>query len=178
MKQIPTRLLCVVLACLPLAILRAVEPVDLNSLLNNSPFGANPAATGPVKADTPIEFRGVFAEGGEYFFNLYISANARSEWLGLNEVYGENLTVKTYDAENQQLSVDYQGRTLTLSLGAAKRTAPPPAPATPALTSLPTPPPVAEPAAPINDQERLAKIADEIRRRRALRQQALQKPTQ
>jgi len=149
---------------------------DLNSLLDNSPFGSTPTNTAAPKTDNPLEFRGVFAEGGEYFFNLYIAANSRSEWLGLDDVYDNNLTVKSYDANNQQLTVNYQGKVITLTLGSAKRIASAPAPAQPVVTpGQPTPAPAAQPEAPISEQERLSKIADEIRRRRALRQQALQK---
>lgn len=149
---------------------------DLNSLLDNSPFGSAQTNTAAPKSDSPLEFRGVFAEGGEYFFNLYIAANSRSEWLGLDDVYDENLTVKSYDGDNQQLTVDYQGKTITLTLGSAKRIANSPAPVQPAAApGQPAPAPTAQPAPPVNEQERLSKIAEEIRRRRALRQQALQK---
>ncbi|MCC6416423.1 MAG: VCBS domain-containing protein [Opitutaceae bacterium] len=176
MSRIATAIICLGLTGLPLAARATANDADLRSLLDNSPFGAAQSSTGPTRTDTPVEFRGVFAEGGENFFNLYLAANSRSEWLGLGETYGDTLTVKAYDAANQQLTVELQGRPLTLSLGSAKRPAIAPTPAAPALTATTTP--SAQPTAPVPDQERLAKIADEIRRRRALRQQALQKTAQ
>lgn len=175
MNRSPAKILSLAIACVLAAMGQAQEAPDLNSLLSNSPFDSAPGTGGPAKTDNPVEFRGVFAEGGEYFFNLYIAANTRSKWLGLDETYDEKLTVKTYDADKQQLTVDYQGKTLTLTLGSAKRITtaaapsnPPPATAQPANQAV-------QPGPAISDQERLSKIADEIRRRRALRQQALQK---
>lgn len=175
MNRFQTRILRLAVACVLAAIAQAQEPPDLSSLLSNSPFGSAPANQAAAKTDNPVEFRGVFAEGGEYFFNLYIAANTRSEWLGLDETYDEKLTVKTYDADKQQLTVDYQGKTLTLTLGSAKRVATAAAPSNPPPAVAQPANPTVQPAAPISDQERLSKIADEIRRRRALRQQALQK---
>lgn len=175
MNRSPARILSLAVACVLAAIGQAQEPPDLNSLLSNSPFGSTPNPGGPAKADNPVEFRGVFAEGGEFFFNLYIAANTRSEWLGMDETYGEKLTVKTYDADKQQLTVDYQGKMLTLTLGSAKRVLTAAAPSNPAPAAAQPTNPTVQPAPAITDQERLSKIADEIRRRRALRQQALQK---
>lgn len=157
--------------------LHAAGQADLNSLLSNSPFGSAASGAATPQNDAPLEFRGVFAEGGDYFFNLYSASAARSEWLGLDDTYGDNVVVKSYDPANQQLTVQFQGKPMTLSLVSARRpAAPTPARPTPAVKGQPEPAVVA-PATPTSEQERLSKIAEEIRRRRALRQQALQKDT-
>jgi hypothetical protein len=172
-RILPKLLPLLALALAPAALVAA----DLDSLLKNSPFGSA-GTTATAATAKPLEFRGVFAEGGEYFFNIYLADSSRSEWLGLDATYGENLTVKTYDPEAQQLTVEYAGQTLTLTLVSAKRaavaaTTPRPA----AVANQPDPSPAQASAAP-TDAERMSKIAEEIRRRRELRQQALQKKSQ
>lgn len=176
MNRPSARLLCLGLACLLPAGAGAADSPDLNSLLDNSPFGSAVSGVAQVKAENPVEFRGVFAQGGEYFFNVYLAAQSRAEWLGLDETFGESLKVKHYDAINQQLTIELDGKSLTLALASAKRpAATAPAATNRALPAAKGPDTSAEPAPSVSDQERLNKIADEIRRRRALRQQALQK---
>lgn len=150
---------------------------SLQNLLNNSPFGANVAAGGPQVANTPLEFRGTFVDRGERFFSLADPSTKKAEWVTLNES-GHPFLVKAYDADNETVTVDFQGRSLSLKLRTAKITAAAMPVAQPPVATVPGQPPVAQPPSPAstNEAQRLAQVAEEIRRRRALRQQATQTP--
>jgi hypothetical protein len=148
--------------------------VDLQGLVQTSPFGsvnaAGPAANQPAAG---LEFRGVFADKGEYFFSLNETATHKGLWVGLNEP-GNPFTVRTYDVSTETVTVDYQGRSLTLTLKRAKIIAsapvllPPPGQPPAAVAGAPAVAAQAQPAAgPMPD----AQVAEEIRRRRAMRQQ-------
>lgn len=146
---------------------------SLPGLVANSPFGA-PAATGSPAAATPLEFRGTFVDGGERFFSILDAASRRAEWVGLNEP-GRTFTVKAYDAEQESVSVEFQGRLLELKLHPARIGIA----AAPTATANPSPgaPVAASPLPSTSEAQRLAQVAEEIRRRRALRQQAQQAQT-
>lgn len=146
-------------------------PANLDSLVSNSPF--NPVASttaGPV-AETALEFRGVLMDGGEYFFSLYDPSTRTSMWVGLKEP-GNPFTVQSYDAAKGLAQVEYRSRTLSLALKQAKVVALAGNPSA-GVPSAGTPPVVA-PAANPTEATRLAAVAEEIRRRRALRTQANQ----
>ncbi|HWL15899.1 MAG TPA: hypothetical protein VNR00_09855 [Opitutus sp.] len=125
--------------------------------------------------DAPLELRGIMAAGDDYMFSIYDPAHRTSTWLRLNET-GREIVVTGFDQERDTVTVESQGRVLTLALKTAK------------VASAPaTPPPVAAPAAPqpiggpvvlnptpADEQRRLEAIAAEVNRRRMIRQQALQ----
>jgi hypothetical protein len=97
----------------------------------------------------------------------------------LNE-RGNPFTVRTYDAAHDTVTVDYQGRTLTLALHTAKVASAPVTVPTPQPAVVPPgpPQPVGGPVilhpTPADEKRRLEAIAAEVNRRRMLRQQALQ----
>jgi len=150
-------------------------PEAYNSLLTNSPFGPRAAANGAAAASaTPLELRSVIVDSGEVLFSLFDTSSRSSRWVGLNEP-GNPFTVRSYDSAKGEVKVNYQGRELVLGLKQATiiaLAAPP--------VSAPVPPPTGKPqpavaSTPANDEAvRLAQIAEEIGRRRALRQQARQ----
>ncbi len=158
--------------------------VDLNGLVTNSPFGS--ARSGTVAGNNgndPLEFRSVSEEGASKFFSIYDTNTHRSTWVELNDPVN-GFSVKSYDAAKESITVDYQGKALTLAI---KRAAPavqvfqPPA----QPTSQPLPngvvqqpglnqPGQVSPGVPSAvDQQRIQQIQEEIRRRRALRSQAV-----
>lgn len=119
------------------------------------------------------------AVGDSYKFSIYDSAKRMSTWLGLDDV-GREFVVRSYDEARDTVTVDYQGRTLTLALKTAK-VASAPAMAQPAANFVPPPPapqpiggPVVLNPTPADEQRRLEAIAAEVNRRRMIRQQALQ----
>lgn len=145
---------------------------SLESLAANSPFA--PLQGGSMAAATDVaslEFRGVFADQGEYFFSVFDPATRGSLWVTLNET-GQAFAVRSYDAEKQTINADYKGRNLTLALKKAPMVASVPDPTRPANTG-PVPPAPMPNVSPNSSEEanRLAAVAAEVRRRRAMRQQ-------
>jgi hypothetical protein len=140
-------------------------------LLENSPFGQVPPK--PVAEEPPpgVEFRGYVEEDGERLFAILVTpkdGRPRNAWIHLGESSGE-FTLQSYDAESEAVNVSLSGKTLTLALkkasiqlSAAAPTAPAPAHADSTASSAAPQP---------EDPKRLQAIAEEIRRRRALRQQ-------
>ncbi len=156
----------------------AVAPapaVDLQRLVANSPFA--PAGTpGQPGAATPLEFRGVFMDQDEYFFSVYNPATKASVWVGLNEA-GQEFFVRSYDEAAQSIVADFKGRSVTLSLSKAPAVAvAAPAPPVAVGPAAPGPAQAAAVARDSNEAKRLADLAAEIRRRRAMRQQAAPAP--
>ena len=163
-------------------------PANLESLLQNSPFGNPAAAAGGNRPDATLEFRGVLLDRGEPFFSLYETSSHSSLWVGLNEP-GNPFKVQGYDRDKGTVTVEYQSRTLILPLKQAKIIALAPVqpaapnpnmpggPSGPMVTGAPGtggPQPMATLGTPSEDAARLSAIAEEIRRRRALRQQSPQ----
>ncbi len=145
----------------------------LESLVSNSPFAspASAAPAAPAPASAPLEFRGVFADGGEYFFSIYDPAARTSQWASLNES-GDDFTLRSYDESKQTLVADYQGRSFVLALTKAPVMATAASAQKPAPPG-PQPPPQVQPTpSPPDEASRLAAIADEVRRRRELRRNA------
>lgn len=172
---------------LPFALLAATAVAQttapsLENLVQNSPFGtATALAQGPGAPAGPVEFRGTFVDRGERYFSILDTASRKAEWVGLNDS-GASFLVKAYDADNETITLDYQGRSLSLKLRTAKISAlatPPPqvAQPTPPPGGAPNVIPAVNPGAPgATEAQRLAQVAEEIRRRRALRQQAQGQP--
>jgi len=152
---------------------RADEPAPdaLKGLLSNSPFGSRPTAGEAGASATPLELRGVFVDHGEPFFSLYETSTRTARWVGLNEA-GNPFTVRRYDLAQGVVTVEYQGREFPLGLKQAKVVALPPAPPLAVAATGPGPipaPPAAKPGTPAEEAARMAAIAQEIARRRAMR---------
>jgi hypothetical protein len=150
------------------------------ALTGASPF-LPPAAAGQATAtpDSQLELRGIMASGSTTMFSIYDATHKSSAWVRLNEP-GRDFVVRSFDAGRDAVTVDYQGRTLTLALHTAKVVSAPvnvpqPAIATP---GVPGPQPIGGPVVlnptPADEQRRLEAIAAEVNRRRMIRQQALQ----
>jgi hypothetical protein len=112
-----------------------------------------------------------------YKFNLCDQAGHVNVWIGLNAT-GQPFVVRSHDVAHGRVTVEYQGRELTLSL-------PPPEimPMQPQAMSMPQAggmPPYNPKDERTQDEQmhdermRLERIAQEIRRRRALRAAAQQ----
>ena len=141
-------------------------------------------APGPAAENTPIEFRGVMTTATGLRFAIYEPARQKGDWVALNES-GHDFVVRSYDGPQSLVKVDYQGRLQNLSLKEAKfdGTAPLAAPPVPQIAAQQPQlrqivanvgaPQVAQ-AAPQGDPKALQAVADEIRRRRTQRAQAMQ----
>ncbi len=151
-------------------------------LAASSPFvpvqGANPEAP---TANAPLEFRAVADAGDGIKFRLVETGPKKSgTWVRLNERDSDlGVLAKQYDSGGEMLTVEYQGRTLTLPLHEAKVTSG--GVAVPNLAMMPAvnPQPVigagvvmAPPSVSPTTQSQLDAIAADVARRRALREQA------
>jgi hypothetical protein len=147
-------------------------------LAQSSPFlPANAAAAGAAAGPSgPVELRGVMSTPDGAAFCIYDTAKKKDAWVGLNES-GHDFVVKSADPSSDTVTVDYQGRSMKLTLRAAKVTSagsaaaatgvPPvnPAMAVPNVVLNPT---------PADEQRRLDAVAQEVRRRRMERERASQ----
>jgi hypothetical protein len=147
-----------------------------DTLSGSSPF--LPPSTGGEAAtastDAALELRGIMGADDQLRFSIYDPAKHMSSWKRLNEP-GHEFVVRSYDASRDAVTVDYQGRSLTLMLKTAK-VASAPASGPPIAGAAPQPvggPVVLNPT-PADEQRRLEAIAAEVNRRRMIRQQALQ----
>jgi hypothetical protein len=152
----------------------ATEPAKpaLDNLVKNSPFGsaASPAIAGAESGQ--LEFRGVMVDKGETFFSLFEPSTRQSQWVGLNES-GAPYTVQDYDSATQTVKVLYRNQPLSLTLKRSQvivQAAPPVASGGGPVPAPGAAPAVAASASP-DEAARLAQVAEEIRRRRALRAQ-------
>lgn len=168
----------------------SAEGDALEKLVKDSPF--LPAAAGAAASGQtgPLELRSIIMDRGSYYFSLYDLNSKESFWVGLNEP-GFPAVVRNYDRNSDTVTVEQQGRTMSLTLATARTMAASPAMAVPAQAGGPGGPPIAAGASasggptiqPSNGQaqfgpvpssvtpdeaQRLQRIADEIRRRRAV----------
>jgi hypothetical protein len=153
-------------------------------LAAKSPFMAVPAAAGTAPAEnTPLEFRGFMETAGGVQYRLYDPAKKSGIWVKLNERNADfGVVAKQHDSVKEALTIEFQGKTLTLPVRKAKvvssgnaAQAVPPA-AAPAPSNVPaavTQAVVLNPT-PADEQRRLDAVAAEVARRRALREQAAQ----
>lgn len=161
--------------------LTAVHAADGVNFTN--PFAPAPGVGAPGPAagtpDAPLELRGIMVEGGSTMFSIYDPSRHSATWTKLNEL-GRDYIVRSYDSSKDTVTLDYQGRTLTLVLHTAK-VASAPVTIQPIMNSAPppmAPQPIGGPVVlnptPADEQRRLEAIAAEVNRRRMIRQQALQ----
>ncbi len=141
------------------------------SLVRNSPF--LPAGNvAPVSAPNGrLEFRGVVALDGTTRFTIFDTSTNRAVWLAVGESDG-GLRVAAYDASAEAVTVELEGQSVRLTMKEAQIVS---VAVTQPSTGPQTGGPVAGPglAPPPNEreiQERRARIIEELRRRRPLRQ--------
>jgi hypothetical protein len=151
-------------------------------LVSNSPFMA-PQASGPNPTQgAPLEWRGYLStpEGTQYI--VFDPARKMRAFLKINERDSNlDVVVKQFDADNNILTIEYQGKTLTLEERKAKIVSSGSAAAMPQPMPVQPNAPQVMPAVtqsvvvnptPQEEQKRLEAVAAEVARRRALREQA------
>lgn len=144
---------------------------------SRSPFmpeGGGSATAAPTE-NAPLELRGIVSTKGGYLFGLYDPTKRQSLWVRQNEP-GAEFTVRSHDVSSDTVTVDYQGRTLTLALKSAKVESLGPVP-NPSMANMPRPPMQNQPQmgmtpSAADEARRLEGVAAEVRRRRMLRQAA------
>jgi hypothetical protein len=108
---------------------------------------------------------------GGYAYCIYETAKKKDEWIGLNEP-GHAFVVKSADPAKETVRVDYEGRTISLTLKVAKVASSGPAGAMGPLQGAA--PGAFVGASAADEQRRLDQVAQEVRRRRLEREKALQ----
>jgi hypothetical protein len=167
------------------AMLGRLDAIDLTP---NSPFlppGGGTADANATPAGTPLELHGIITTPDGYKFDLFDPNSHKDMWVGFNET-GKPYVVHSHDIAHNRVTVEYQGRELTLTLPQptiAPMTAAQMAQAMPVAQPAPLmgQPPVANTSNPEDERRRIQLITEEIKRRRALRaaqqrQQQLQSP--
>ena len=151
------------------------EGQGLQRLLDNSPFGGTrPTTEASAEPAGPLEFRGVAHEDNVLWFSLFDTVTKRSLWVAQN-AGGPGPIVRSFDAATQTITVEQNAQTTKLSLKRAPQVpyVPPSTVGAPPVPGAPGPTPANIAGAPV-DAQRIQQIQEEISRRRALRQQALQ----
>jgi hypothetical protein len=141
------------------------------SLAATSPFLPPDGTAVPAGENTPLELRGIMVDGSGYRFSVYDPTRHTGQWVRLNEG-GRDFTVKAHNVAGDSITLEYQGRVMTLPLRSAKvvgvAIADPmagPRPNAVVVGGGPVPqPPTAEEAA------RYKRAVEEINRRRAARE--------
>jgi hypothetical protein len=150
-----------------------------------SPFLPVPTTTGTATPTmgAPLEFRGLADTVDGVKFRVVDTGPKKSgTWVRLNERDPDlGVIAKKYDAAGEMLTVEYQGRTLTLALHEAKVTSGGVAVPNMPMVQAVNPQPftgsniVIGPPNPVpTNQNQLDAIAADVARRRALREQAAQ----
>jgi hypothetical protein len=163
----------------------ALATQSVAQIAAKSPFMPPQAATttGPTEG-APLEYRGYMETSEGTLYRIHDPAKKAGTWVKLNERNPDfDVLAKQHDDEQKTLTIEHQGKTLTLatreakvvSSGAAAAAMPPPV-LTPAQTNVApavTQSVVLNPT-PADEQRRLDAVAAEVARRRALREQATQ----
>jgi hypothetical protein len=144
-------------------------------LAQASPFlPANMSDTGGQGgAAGPIELCGVMSTSGGTEFCIYDTVKKSSTWVGLNEA-GSAFVVKSADPSGDNVTVEYQGRTMRLALRTGKVASAGPGMAGPAGNPSAITQTVVLNPSPADEQRRLDAVAAEVRRRRQEREKAAQ----
>ena len=144
-------------------------------LTPNSPFmppgGGAPDASA-AQAGSSLELHGIVSTPQGYKFDLFDPATHKDMWVGFNET-GKPYVVQAHDIAHNRVTVEYQGRQLTLTLPQPKVSPMGGAQMMPMMSSPmnmgPTPAMTAAPLNPDDERRRIELITEEIKRRRALR---------
>lgn len=156
-----------------------LRAADLQTLIDRSPFspsGMAVDASAPEPAGT-LEFRGLVTDEAGTAYSLFDTSTNKGRWVRADDANGP-LRVTGYDAANNVLDVEQNGRALRLSM---KRATIQEGQAISAMAS-PAPSATARPTTTTTlasrrtaDAQRLKAVAEEVQNRRKLRQAALAK---
>lgn len=151
-------------------------------LIKVSPFLPPQGSSAAATPNAPLEYMGSMVMSDTEQFRVVDPAKKTGTWLKVGERDPNlDIVVKQHDADQDTLTVEHGGQTMTLPLHSAKivssgtgpqmiGAAPAPMPnVSPAVISTVVPNPT-----PADEQRRLEAVAAEVARRRAMREQAAQ----
>ncbi len=158
-----------------------LRAVDLQTLVDRSPFSPPPQASDGSGAPEPqgtLEFRGMVTDGNGTAYSVFDTTTNKGRWVRADEADG-SVQVKGFDAQNNTLEIEQNGKPVKLPLKRAIIQAGQPVssmvPSIPAPNAAPGNPGAAvqnRPDGGAGDARRLEAVAAEVRRRRALRNSA------
>lgn len=168
------------LVCLLCASAGLVRAVDLQTLVDRSPFappGQGPDTAGAAEPQGTLEFRGMVTDEAGTAYSIFDTSTNKGRWVRSDDT-NSPVQVKGFDAANNTLEVEQNGRSVKLSLKRATIQA-----GQAVNAMIPSAPPPQIPGNPANqgearksdgtaDARRLEAVAAEVRRRRALRNAA------
>ncbi|MBC8011110.1 MAG: hypothetical protein H7067_13560 [Burkholderiales bacterium] len=167
----PPRYLIALVSGWGLALSSASASADLTTLTARSPFmpaGGAGASGNVAEPGATLEFRGVVMEPRGMYFSVFDATANRGYWL-LEGASDGAMRVARYDRESGALEIEQNGRAVKLALKQAS-TASSAKPIITAAAHATGVPGLHHRARPTTDQsERMARIAKEVRDRRALR---------
>jgi hypothetical protein len=140
-----------------------------NTLAPTSPFLPPASAAATPAENTPLELRGIMVDEGGYRFSVFDPVRHTGTWARLNEA-GHDFVIRGHDVARDIVTLDYQGRVLTLPLRTAKVVNAPAVPVAANAGPGQNPPVVLNPT-PADEVARFNRVKEEIARRRALREQ-------
>ncbi|MGH7996806.1 MAG: hypothetical protein ACREFX_10680 [Opitutaceae bacterium] len=127
------------------------------------PSGQAGGPGGRTEGPNGIELRGVMSTSVGTTYNFYNPSKRTSVWLALNQS-ADGILVKAADPRRDSATIDVNGQIVPLTLKASKiGEAPIMGPGNIPIVLNPT---------PADELRRLQAVADEVRRRRLLREQA------
>src|SRR3954463_7952164 len=152
---------------------------------SRSPFMPPQGASNTPTAGATLEYIGYMDTTEGRLYRIYDPAKKASAWAKLNE-RNPDFDVLVKQHEEETLTIEHQGKTLTLaerkakivSAGSAAQVMPPPPQPAPANVAPAVTQSVVLNPTPADEQRRLEAVAAEVARRRALREQASQQINQ
>ena len=164
--------------CSPLLVLAGVilpRCFGATELTASSPFMPPASAqtdNNATPAGSPLELHGIVTMDGGYKFDLFDPNSHKDDWVGFNEP-NKPYVVQSHDVAHNRVTVQYQGRELTLTLPQSKVAPMNGAQMAQAVPMVQPTMPMGRPAAgasnPEDERQRMQRIVEEIKRRRALR---------
>jgi hypothetical protein len=135
---------------------------------SRSPF-LPPSASADAAASDPnaLQLRGIMSTSAGVKYNIFDPSHHNSVWVGVNES-GNGFLIKSADPHKDSVTVSANGQQTVLAMKESHVQ-------TPAANGVPQGGAVLRPT-PADEQLRLQAVADEVRRRRLLREQAAGAP--
>ena len=157
-----------------------VRAMDLQTLVDRSPFSPSPQAGDGSGAQEPqgsLEFRGMVTDSAGTAYSIFDTTTNKGRWVRADDT-NSPVQVKGFDAANNTLEIEQNGRPVKLPLKRAVIQAGQPVSAMTTPAPAPAPAPGGQNVQNQNrpdaagDARRLEAVAAEVRRRRALRNSA------
>ena len=91
--------------------------VDLQGLVNHSPFGEGKSGAGGERTGA-LEFRGYYIDNGITYFSIYNPSSKSSVWVAEGETSTSpfNVSVKNFDPEKNTVTLESGGQSMRLTL--------------------------------------------------------------